>query len=72
MTFAMPTRVKCLLVDDLEENLLALAALLRRDDVEVLTARSGARRWSCCWRTTSRWRCSTCRCRTWTASSSPS
>lgn len=33
--------VKCLLVDDLEENLLALSALLRRDDVEVLTARSG-------------------------------
>jgi signal transduction histidine kinase len=30
-----------LLVDDLEENLVALAALLRRDDVEVLTARSG-------------------------------
>ena len=35
-------RVKCLLVDDLEENLLALAALLRRDDVELLQARSGA------------------------------
>jgi two-component system, sensor histidine kinase and response regulator len=34
--------VKCLLVDDLEENLLALAALLRRQDVEVLTARSGS------------------------------
>ena len=34
--------VKCLLVDDLEENLLALSALLRRDDVEVLTARSGS------------------------------
>jgi signal transduction histidine kinase len=33
--------VKCLLVDDLEENLLALAALLRRPDVEILTARSG-------------------------------
>ena len=33
---------KCLLVDDLEENLLALPALLRRDDVEVLQARSGA------------------------------
>jgi signal transduction histidine kinase len=33
--------VKCLLVDDLEENLLALSALLRRDDVEVLQARSG-------------------------------
>jgi len=35
------TPVKCLLVDDLEENLLALAALLRREDVEVLQARSG-------------------------------
>src|SRR6201994_1422067 len=34
--------VKCLLVDDLEENLLALAALLQRDDIELLTARSGA------------------------------
>jgi signal transduction histidine kinase len=34
--------VKCLLVDDLEENLLALSALLRRDDVEVLTAHSGS------------------------------
>jgi two-component system sensor histidine kinase/response regulator len=34
--------VKCLLVDDLEENLLALSALLRRDDVELLTARTGA------------------------------
>jgi two-component system sensor histidine kinase/response regulator len=36
-----PSRVKCLLVDDREENLIALQALLRRDDVEVLTARSG-------------------------------
>ena len=34
--------VKCLLVDDLEENLLALSALLRREDVEILTARSGS------------------------------
>ena len=38
----MNARVKCLLVDDLEENLLALSALLRRDDVEILEARSGA------------------------------
>src|SRR5450631_4817251 len=38
----MQQRVKCLLVDDHEENLLALSALLRRDDVEVLTARSGS------------------------------
>ncbi|HVW67617.1 MAG TPA: hybrid sensor histidine kinase/response regulator [Steroidobacteraceae bacterium] len=38
----MAARVKCLLVDDLEENLLALSALLRREDVEILEARSGA------------------------------
>ena len=37
-----PPKVKCLLVDDLDENLLALSALLRRDDVELLQARSGA------------------------------
>jgi two-component system, sensor histidine kinase and response regulator len=37
-----PPRVKCLLVDDREENLVALQALLRRDDVQVLLARSGA------------------------------
>ncbi len=35
------SKVKCLLVDDLEENLLVLQALLRRDDVELLLARSG-------------------------------
>src|ERR1700727_2866724 len=34
--------IKCLLVDDLAENLLALSALLARSDVEVLTARSGS------------------------------
>ncbi|HEY2395233.1 MAG TPA: hybrid sensor histidine kinase/response regulator [Rudaea sp.] len=33
--------VRCLIVDDLEANLLSLAALLRSDDVEVITARSG-------------------------------
>lgn len=33
--------MKCLLVDDLEENLLALSALLRAPGVELLTARSG-------------------------------
>jgi two-component system sensor histidine kinase/response regulator len=32
---------RCLIVDDLEANLLPLAALLRRDDVEVITAQSG-------------------------------
>jgi signal transduction histidine kinase len=34
-------RVTCLLVDDREENLLALRALLRDDDLELLEARSG-------------------------------
>ena len=34
--------IKCLLVDDLAENLLALSALLARPDVEVLTASSGS------------------------------
>lgn len=38
----MEPRVKCLIVDDLQENQLALTALLRREDVEVLTARSGS------------------------------
>ncbi|RYZ08701.1 MAG: hybrid sensor histidine kinase/response regulator [Myxococcales bacterium] len=33
--------MKCLLVDDLEENLLALSALLRAPGVEILKARSG-------------------------------
>ncbi|HEX4024190.1 MAG TPA: hybrid sensor histidine kinase/response regulator [Steroidobacteraceae bacterium] len=37
----MQSVVKCLLVDDVEENLLALAALLQREDVQILTARSG-------------------------------
>ena len=36
-----PHHAKFLLVDDLDENLLALSALLRRSDVEILTARSG-------------------------------
>ncbi len=35
------SKVKCLLVDDLAENLHALAALLDDDDVELLQARSG-------------------------------
>jgi two-component system, sensor histidine kinase and response regulator len=39
---AIKAGVKCLLVDDLEENLLALSALMRSDDVETLLARSGA------------------------------
>lgn len=37
----LPT-IKCLLVDDLHENLLALSALLEGDGVQTLTARSGA------------------------------
>jgi signal transduction histidine kinase len=34
--------VKCLLVDDLEENLAALSAVLRQSGVELFAARSGA------------------------------
>ncbi len=34
-------RVSCLVVDDRDENLLAMSALLRGEGVEVLTARSG-------------------------------
>jgi two-component system, sensor histidine kinase and response regulator len=34
-------RIKCLLVDDLKDNLLALAALLQGDDVETHCAQSG-------------------------------
>jgi two-component system, sensor histidine kinase and response regulator len=36
----MSKLVKCLLVDDLSENLLALSELLRQEDVEILQARS--------------------------------
>jgi two-component system, sensor histidine kinase and response regulator len=38
----LPQPVKCLIVDDMEENILALSALLQRDDVQLLAARSGA------------------------------
>ncbi len=41
-TTSARTPVKCLLVDDLADNLAALSAILRRDDVELLTAQSGA------------------------------
>jgi two-component system, sensor histidine kinase and response regulator len=41
MTVQPECRVKCLIVDDMEENLDVLAALLQRDDVELLAARSG-------------------------------
>ena len=37
----MKGKVKCLLVDDLAENLLALSALLREESVELLQAHSG-------------------------------
>ncbi len=37
----MSDKVKCLLVDDVEENLLALAAVLRGDDREIFKATSG-------------------------------
>ena len=36
-----PERVKCLLVDDIEENLTALEALLLCDEVQILKASSG-------------------------------
>ncbi|MBL9039442.1 MAG: response regulator, partial [Archangium sp.] len=36
-----PQKVKFLLVDDLEENLMVLSELLKRDEVELLTATSG-------------------------------
>ncbi len=36
-----PPAIKCLIVDDLEENLIALAALLAEPGVDVLQARSG-------------------------------
>jgi len=42
VTRAVPAEVKFLLVDDREENLLALTALLRRDGLTLMTARSGA------------------------------
>ncbi|HEY0681282.1 MAG TPA: hybrid sensor histidine kinase/response regulator [Steroidobacter sp.] len=37
----MTERSRILLVDDIEENLVALEALLRRDDADIVTARSG-------------------------------
>jgi signal transduction histidine kinase len=37
----MTERSKILLVDDIDENLVALEALLRRDDADIVTARSG-------------------------------
>src|SRR6202453_2885873 len=37
----MLPRIKCLLVDDLKDNLLALAALLQSEDVDTFCAQSG-------------------------------
>lgn len=37
----MTGRSRILVVDDVEENLVALEALLRRDDADIVTARSG-------------------------------
>ena len=37
----LDTPIKVLLVDDLEENLLALAALLQREGLHLLKAKSG-------------------------------
>src|SRR5262249_40003470 len=42
MSDRIQPRVKCLLVDDRQETLLALSTLFRRDDVILLEARSGA------------------------------
>jgi two-component system sensor histidine kinase/response regulator len=41
LNLASTTPVKCLIVDDLEENLLALEALLQSDELSVLKAKSG-------------------------------
>jgi len=38
----MSDKAKCLLVDDVEENLVALEALLQRDDREIFKATSGS------------------------------
>jgi two-component system, sensor histidine kinase and response regulator len=41
MQDSMLPKIKCLVVDDLSENLLSLAALLESDEVETWTAQSG-------------------------------
>ena len=56
-------RVKCLIVDDIAENLIAIEALLQRDGIEFLKAHSGPEALELCstmamWR----WPCWTCRC----------
>jgi two-component system, sensor histidine kinase and response regulator len=42
MTAAASLPVKCLIVDDLDDNRLAFSSLLRAPDVQILTARTGA------------------------------
>jgi CheY-like chemotaxis protein len=37
----MTERSRILVVDDVEENLVALEALLRREDADIVTVRSG-------------------------------
>ncbi len=54
--------VSFLLVDDLEENLIALEALLRREGLQLLKATTGDRRSSFCSSTTWRWRLSMSKC----------
>jgi CheY-like chemotaxis protein len=62
-------RVKCLLVDDLEENLLALSSLLRRADVELFEARSAREALELLLVHDMALAILDCRCRAWTASS---
>lgn len=42
MTDSSPSPVYCLLVDDRDENLVALEAVLRQDGIELVQARSGS------------------------------
>lgn len=48
MTAIPPEPVHFLLVDDLEENLLALEGLLRRDGLTLLTASPASMLSKCC------------------------
>jgi hypothetical protein len=64
--------INFLLVDDLEENLLALEALLQREGLTCLKARSGEEALELLLAHEVALACSTCRCRAWTASNWPS
>ena len=67
------TPVKFLLVDDRRREPARARGAAARATASSCSRRAPARRRSsCCSCTTSRSRCSTCRCPTWTASSSPS